>query len=329
MSCDLEIRAAMEQFGIQQAIARRERRREASWRKSEGVPDLPIQSNQLFQDQEGIVREEALKYWMIASDIDFARKLMDRGDDIDTIHQTISKICEARMDQEIKQAEECHLQRNPGVLIPEENAFEAWQDFLREKVFWGVDDGEVAKVEGTSLNGVPTGMYHQMRAGEWCDDQDNPVPMEVEENLSLCEMSEDMDVFDLETDLEHLMRHSCGDGGVLKGRPIEPSKDGPLEEMGVKVDIGVVDTKRNPCESIYYDIYTTPQVLQITYVGDNYHTATWKYGKSFVEKWDLEKVDQHMKAKKTLRLAGGVLRWRAEFGEHVPIIQALSSVCRK
>ena len=146
------------------------------------------------------------------------------------------------------------------------------------------------------------------------------VPKVVEENFNLCEMAEDMDLFDLDCDIETAMHMWRPDGGVNRGLVLP---GGPAEELGLKVTMLQVDhevsTERYP--SIYYNITIDPVIFQCSKFGKSYHTGEWKYGKAFIGMWDTESIFSNSSVslvtnrltsygKQKLRMAGGVLKWR-------------------
>lgn len=317
---------ALVTYAIQQAMERRERVREASSRRAAGVVDLPWQQDQLLRDQEAGVQDATVKHWMVGGDILFGLQMQQQGDTIPVIYQTIACLCEARMDGEILQVldpiatdeiemdrkdNQARILRSGRVPTPETDTHDEWQRFLHDQVLetsaladWKCRSGpaSLALEETTNEDGSPKGLIVPMQRGSWVDEEDQAVPTEVDRLLDLCEMSEDMDRFDLDADTEHLMRH----GNVCAG--------GPAEELGMRMDLhqqlgdNYGSTAVATSIGVEASIIIGPVPFVVTKVGKDYHTVTWKYGKAFLGKYDLP----HGGASgcKTLRLAGGALKWR-------------------
>lgn len=383
------IKAGLEQYSVSEAVARRDRKREAAWRCSEGVSDLPFQVDQALKDAEAQLQAAARKEYMVDGDFLFALKLSEYENSTDQIFQTISRICEARMDKEICQVEkEIHaevFQKELEQFDREEvwhsqhpvAAYCAWQSFVaehmvdftadqldeatsafaEEAVAWWKQKAElypIYVVDAEDDEGNPSGLnVVQVEAGGGPQDDGNfvttvlegisaksaqegcswfweaegdvwsPAPKEIQENADLCEMSEDMDLFDLECDIDHAIQHY---GNV--------PADGPAEAMGVQVyrvglvqgtddlpfnengglDISPVD----PRLSIWCSIKTEPVPFTVHHVGAAYHTATWKYGKAFIGKWDVgnglaiggDQFQVGATGIGEMKMAGGNLKWR-------------------
>ena len=138
------IKAGLEQYSVSEAVARRDRKRDAAWRCSEGVSALPFQVDQALKDAEAQLQAAARKEYMVDGDFLFALKLLEYENSTEQIFQTISRICEARMDKEICQVEkEIHaevFQKELEQFDREEvwhsqhpvAAYCAWQSFVAE-----------------------------------------------------------------------------------------------------------------------------------------------------------------------------------------------------
>lgn len=154
---------------------------------------------------------------------------------------------------------------------------------------------------------------------------DELVPKEAGIGFHLAEISEDIDLFDMECDMEYAMMTSISveDNGDFKPRDSVISKDGPAEELGIQCASYLMSHDVDPNNpSVYFNITTARTEFKCSNFGPSYHTAEWKYGKAFIGLWDASAVCESYISDREdlsnftywgnqrLRFAGGALRWR-------------------
>ena len=263
---------------IKRDLWKRSQERDAAWRNANSVPDLPIQLDTLV---DAIMAPTRLSLWLTDDILDRAAS--------DKRFPGLVECCEEQRENEIvevledsaivllKMESEWQKKRGryneDGYFVSEEtDAYIEWQKFLFEQC--NPSEEESQDVERNGFAG--SRLESRETVGECvCWPQQSPqvshrlppresLDWRLAKVCDLVEMSEDMDLFDLEVDMLHYLIGNC-------------VEDGPVSVGGMGFDY---DHKMNHCgHGLQPILQNVP--LKVCNVGTKYSTVEWKYGKAY------------------------------------------------
>ena len=263
---------------IDRDARRRSEERDAAWRSSNGIVDLPSQIDSLVDAKMAPsnlnlwLTDDIVSSWEKAADV----MLPPEGSQerrwefpglVEAVEQQqedeMMEVLEASAPVLLEMEKEWQMSRGryneDGWFVSEEtDAYIDWQRFLFEQCNPSEQDAQ--DVERNGFAGSRLEFRDNSRSDdEWCCGSEG-IDRSVSRVFDLIEMSEDMDKFDLEVDMLHFL---LGDQVF----------DGPTDDFQ---DVGEDEgySKGQPI------IKGVP--IKITTVGTKHSTAEWKYGKVYV-----------------------------------------------
>jgi len=271
---------------IQRDLWKRSQERDAAWRNANGVPDLPIQLDTLV---DAIMAPTRLSLWLTDDILDMAARgvtwsaseqrfpdLVERCEE--QRENEIMEVLEASAMVLLKMESEWQKKRgrynDDGYFVSEEtDAYIEWQKFLFEQCNPSEEDSRDVESNGFAgsrlesrgtvgeclcADGAPQASHCRLRCeGESFD-------WRLVKVCDLVEMSEDMDLFDLEVDMLHyLIGNTTIDGPASDGMGWF-DYDHKMEHCGHGIQPILQDVRLKVCN-----------------VGPKYSTVEWKYGKAY------------------------------------------------
>lgn len=278
------VQCHLEDVSIQRDLWRRSQERDAAWRNANGVPDLPIQLDTLV---DAIMAPTRLSLWLtddildmvdgnsglaggIWSSIQDFPGLVERCEKQreDEVMEVLEASASVLLEMEKEWQKESGRYDEDGYFVSEEtDAYIEWQKFLFEQCNPSELDAQDverngfagSRLEFTRFNG-----YFEPGQHWCCGAAGESLDWRLANVCDLVEMSEDMDLFDLEVDMLHYLIGNC-------------VEDGPVSVSGMGFDY---DHKMNHCgHGIQPILQNVP--LKVCNVGPKYSTVEWEYGKAY------------------------------------------------
>ena len=294
MSFEQIVRCGLEDISIQRQQAQRAESRDASWRVANGVADLPIQ---IESQIDAIMAPTRLTLWLtdeiwsgVEKEYSHDKKMgrapsLGPGAGTAIAYYGIVESCEKQLENEImevldasapvlldmekKWQKERGRYDEDGYFVTEEtDAYIEWQKFLFEQC--NPSEADAQDVERNGFAGSRLEFRDSKRWDPYWVCGGEVVDWRISRLCELVEMSEDMDLFDLEVDMLHYLIGSCSEDG--------PASDG--------MDWFDYDHKMEHCgHGIQPILQHVP--LKLVHLGAKYSTVEWKYGKAYCSNYVL------------------------------------------